>query len=556
LRTHRSRFLALLAAVVIAPHAWAGEPAVTALEIAPRVRWNKPVNTVLTPHDDPRVVHVKFLDDLPVGLVAGQIRDLEPGALRDAGRVLDALPVARWVRVHDLPEARLNALRDAAQRRSGKGIADLTTEFFAILEDGANAASVIDALNALDVVELATPNPRPAPLPVPPDFQPNQGYLNASPAGIDALHGWSTLGTRGEGVTVVDIEYNFNVNHADFPPVRIIGGPPVEGGSGPNHGTAVLGQLCALDNGWGITGIAHGAETAFSTVIIDTVWNVGGAIILATNALEPGDVILIEQQMLGPGETTVVPIEWRAEWYNAVVTAVGNGMIVVMAAGNGNQNLDAPIYSQGNAGHWPFLPENDSGAIYVGAGAAAMGFFNSTTPRSRLGFSNYGSRVNLQGWGERVWTTGYGGGYFDEGLNYFYTSTFSGTSSASPIVAGACVLIQSYHKQRFSGAVLDSWEMRDLLMSTGAPQEGGLHPATQNIGPLPDVAAAAAAFNAPKPCPGDANGDGVVNFADLNAVLSAYGEIGPDLPADFNNDGVVSFADLNIVLSSFGAECD
>ncbi len=53
--------------------------------------------------------------------------------------------------------------------------------------------------------------------------------------------------------------------------------------------------------------------------------------------------------------------------------------------------------------------------------------------------------------------------------------------------------------------------------------------------------------------PGDLNGDGAVNFADLNIVLSNFGATGaPGIPGDANNDGVVNFADLNIVLSNFG----
>jgi len=48
-----------------------------------------------------------------------------------------------------------------------------------------------------------------------------------------------------------------------------------------------------------------------------------------------------------------------------------------------------------------------------------------------------------------------------------------------------------------------------------------------------------------------------VNFADLNAVLSAFGQSGaPGFSgADLNDDGVVNFADLNAVLSAFGAQC-
>ncbi|MGD9691311.1 MAG: M12 family metallo-peptidase [Phycisphaerales bacterium] len=51
---------------------------------------------------------------------------------------------------------------------------------------------------------------------------------------------------------------------------------------------------------------------------------------------------------------------------------------------------------------------------------------------------------------------------------------------------------------------------------------------------------------------GDVNGDGVVNFADLNIVLGQFGQTGFGLPGDINGDEVVNFTDLNIVLSNFG----
>ncbi len=57
------------------------------------------------------------------------------------------------------------------------------------------------------------------------------------------------------------------------------------------------------------------------------------------------------------------------------------------------------------------------------------------------------------------------------------------------------------------------------------------------------------------PCAGDANGDHVVNFADLNTVLSNFGQSGASLAGDVNHDGVVNFADVNLVLSAFGSAC-
>ncbi len=70
-----------------------------------------------------------------------------------------------------------------------------------------------------------------------------------------------------------------------------------------------------------------------------------------------------------------------------------------------------------------------------------------------------------------------------------------------------------------------------------------------------DVFAGASVTVALPPCDGDVSGDRVVDFVDLNVVLSIYGQTGPALPGDLNADGVVDFLDLNIVLSEFGSAC-
>ncbi|MCS7064829.1 MAG: hypothetical protein NZL85_01000 [Fimbriimonadales bacterium] len=59
----------------------------------------------------------------------------------------------------------------------------------------------------------------------------------------------------------------------------------------------------------------------------------------------------------------------------------------------------------------------------------------------------------------------------------------------------------------------------------------------------------------PRPIPGDVNGDGCVDDADLLAVLFAFGQTGQGLPEDVNSDGVVDDADLLIVLFNFGQGC-
>jgi hypothetical protein len=57
------------------------------------------------------------------------------------------------------------------------------------------------------------------------------------------------------------------------------------------------------------------------------------------------------------------------------------------------------------------------------------------------------------------------------------------------------------------------------------------------------------------PPPGDVNGDGCVDDADLLSVLFAFGQTGSGLPEDVNGDGVVDDADLLEVLFNFGSGC-
>lgn len=57
----------------------------------------------------------------------------------------------------------------------------------------------------------------------------------------------------------------------------------------------------------------------------------------------------------------------------------------------------------------------------------------------------------------------------------------------------------------------------------------------------------------PVPLSGDTNRDGVVNFTDLNAVLSSFGQTGQGLMGDVDFNNRVDFVDLNILLSNFGA---
>ncbi len=442
--------------------------------LQPRAAVAKPAKTVVDAkqHDTARI-SVKFRDDLPVRIRNGKLGAEGPkaNALNPAGALLNRLQAAgaRWERQHPTAEEKLTEMREKAQRNTGKAMPDLNTAYILHLPKGTKAEQIIDELNALDAIEIALPMPLPAPDPVVGNYEPQQGYLNPAPGGVDARFAWTQPAGAGGNVWIADIESNWNFNHTDLNPPTLLGQPStLTGQDNIDHGTAVLGILGGRNNGVGVTGIAYNSTLFVAARQTAAGFNPAGAITTATAALRPGDIIVLEMQTDGPfpGNDDLVPIEWDQNVYNAVRVAVGNGIIVVEAAGNGSQNLDDPAY---NTGHSPFRADHDSGAIIVGAGGVTGG----SGDRSRLNFSSFGSTVDLQGWGERVVTTGYGDLYDDDGMNSFYTAIFNGTSSATPTVAGACAAIQAHYKLNNFGAVLTPFEMREVLRATGSPQLDG-----------------------------------------------------------------------------------
>ncbi|MEM6928023.1 MAG: S8 family serine peptidase, partial [Myxococcota bacterium] len=101
-------------------------------------------------------------------------------------------------------------------------------------------------------------------------------------------------------------------------------------------------------------------------------------------------------------------------------------------------------------------------------------------------------------WGTSVTTTGYGSlAEFGGDKNQRYTSSFNGTSSATPIVAATAAVLQEYAGTTY-GMTLTPLEMRTILMDTGTPQSD---PANGNIGPLPNIQAALAEIDDLYGCP-------------------------------------------------------
>ena len=134
------------------------------------------------------------------------------------------------------------------------------------------------------------------------NFEPAQGYLYDAPDGIGAEDVWGLAGAKGKGITICDIEGNWNRKHEDLPTgIQLLGG------------TADRRSRMAKSRhrGAGRDGLDLRRQgAALASAIRPKPWSIPPSstasstppapISNAATRLKAGDVILIELQATGP----------------------------------------------------------------------------------------------------------------------------------------------------------------------------------------------------------------------------------------------------------------
>lgn len=231
------------------------------------------------------------------------------------------------------------------------------------------------------------------------------------PWGVDRVEAdMSTTAAGGEvpNVHVYVIDTGVDRNHPDLYVVD-----HVNFASGPNkdchgHGTHVAGTASARDNTADVVGVAPGSPIvgvkvlgcsgsgSWSGVIKGIDW-------VTANAVKPA----VANMSLGGGASKTVD--------DAVKKSADSGVTYAVAAGN--DGADACSYSPARAGTY-------GGVVTVAA---------TDQVDAETSWSNYGPCVDLWAPGAAILSTRNGGG----------TTTMSGTSMASPHVAGGAALYLS-----------------------------------------------------------------------------------------------------------------
>ncbi len=180
------------------------------------------------------------------------------------------------------------------------------------------------------------------------------------------------------------------------------------------HGTHVAGTIAALDNNFGVVGVAPGARL-WAVKVLDSSGSgsLSGIIAAIDWVVSQGNIEVINLSLGGSGQSTAMN--------TAIESAFNNGVFVVVAAGN--SGADSQYYTPANA---PFAFTISALADYDG----------TASPVDSLAyFSNWGDPVNMVAPGVNIYST------FPIERNSY--STISGTSMATPHVAGAAALLAS-----------------------------------------------------------------------------------------------------------------
>jgi subtilisin family serine protease len=297
-----------------------------------------------------------------------------------------------------------------------------------------------------------------------------EAFAQTTPTGISRIKAPANT-NKGTGIGVAVIDTGIDLTHPDLQANIIASKSCIRGKKNANddngHGSHVAGTIAALNNTAGVVGVAPEAKLiavkvlnssgsgSWSSVICGIDWVTANA---ATYNIKVANMSLGGS---GSSDNNCGNTNGDA-LHKAICNSTNAGVTYTVAAGNSGANANTFVPAAYNDTLITVSALADSDGQSGGAGAATAYGADDTF----ASFSNYGSVVDLGAPGVSIYSTWMGGGY----------NTISGTSMASPHVAGAAALYIKSHPGSTWSQVRNGLIIAAEALGAGHTDPSGLHP--------------------------------------------------------------------------------
>ncbi len=296
-------------------------------------------------------------------------------------------------------------------------------------------------------------------------------FAQTVPNGIKRIGAEKTsAGTnKGAGINVAILDTGIDLRHPDL---KVVGGKNCSTGrsytDGNGHGTHVAGTVAALDNSIGVVGVAPEAKL-WAVRVLDNngsgTWSsvICGIDFVTSKAPKNGGPITVANMSLGGAGTRVGTCETNNSdaLYKAICKSRDAGVTYVVAAGNSGANSSTFVPAAYDDAVITVSALADSDGKSGGAGSST----SYGTDDTFASFSNYGDVVDIGAPGVSILSTWKGGTY----------NTISGTSMASPHVAGAVALYIKTNPTHTWTQVRDALMLLAEVAGAGHTNTSGKH---------------------------------------------------------------------------------